>query len=78
MKNDHACKEFIKKLIELSGLQIRVHTGKLFFLKLNQNICFGYSKEPPKHMYKLMGKEINAILGSQTILIWTFELSWKF
>ena len=24
-------------------------------------------------MFKLMGKEINAILGAQTILIWTYE-----
>ena len=72
---------------ELSDLQIRVHTGKLFFLFLNQNICCGYSKERsqwdgsfehPKHMFKLMDKEINAILGAQTILIWTYELSWKF
>ena len=64
-----------------TGLQIRVCTGKLFFLFLNQNICCGYSKEPsrwdgsfkhPKHMFKLMGKEIIAILGAQTILIWTY------
>ena len=26
----------------------------------------------PKHMFKLIGKEINAILGSQTSLIWTY------
>ena len=32
--------------ISKSGLQIRVRTGKLFFLFLNQNICCGYSKEP--------------------------------
>ena len=65
--------------IEGSGLQIRVRTGKLFFLLLNKNICCGYSKEPsqwddsfkhPKHMFKLMGNEINAILGAKTILIW--------
>ena len=24
-------------------------------------------------MFKLMGKEINAILGAQRILIWTYE-----
>ena len=57
-----------------SGLQIRVRTGKLFFLFLNQNIGCGYTKEPsqrdssfehPKHMFKLMGEEINAILGAQ-------------
>ena len=67
-----------------TGLQIRVHTGKLFFLFLNQNICCGYSKEPsqwydsfehPKHKFKLMGYEINAILGAQFILIWTYEYS---
>ena len=42
--------------------QIRVRNEKLFFLFLNQNICFGCSKEPsqcrgsfehPKHMFKL-------------------------
>ena len=63
-----------------TGLQIRVCTGKSFFLLLNQNICCGYSKEPsqgdgslehPEHMLKLIVKEINAILGAQTILIWT-------
>ena len=30
------------------------------------------SFEHPKHMFKLMDKEINAILGAQTILIWTY------
>ena len=59
-----------------SGLQIRVHTGKL-----NQNICFVYSKELPQwddsfklpnHTFKFMGKEIYAIFGAQTILIWTY------
>ena len=58
----------------LTGLQINVRTWKLFFLFLNQNICCGYSKEPsqwdgsfehPKHMFKLMAKEINAILGDE-------------
>ena len=58
-----------------------LHFWKLFFLFLNQNMCCGYSKEPSqwdgsfehrKHMTKLMGKEINAILGAQTILIWTY------
>ena len=28
--------------------------------------------EHSKHMFKLMGKEINTILGAQTILIWTY------
>ena len=36
----------ISKIINTTGLQIRVHTKKLFFLFLNQNICGGYSKEP--------------------------------
>ena len=30
------------------------------------------SFEHPKHMYELMGMELNAILGAQTILIWTY------
>ena len=68
----------------IACLQRRVHTGKSFFLFLNQNICCGSSKEPshwdcsvehPKHMFKLMGKEINAILGAQHILIWTYKFS---
>ena len=41
-------------MITESGLQIRVHIGKLFSLFLIQNICCGYSK----HMFKLMGKKI--------------------
>ena len=54
-----------------TGLQIRVRIRKLFFLFLDQNKCFGYSKEPshrdgsfehPKHMFKLMGKKIITIL----------------
>ena len=47
---------------------------KIIFLHLNQNICCGYSGsfEHPKHMFKLMGKEINAIFGAQTILFWTY------
>ena len=28
----------------------------------------------PKHMFNLMGKEINAILCAQTILIWTHAI----
>ena len=70
----------------VAGLQIRVHTGKLFFLFLHQNICCGYSKElsqwdssfeHPKHMFKLMGKEIYTILGAQTIFIWTYVVVLK-
>ena len=30
------------------GLPIRVRTGILSFLFLNQNMCCGYSKEPPQ------------------------------
>ena len=64
------------------GLQIGVHTGKLFFLFLNQTYVVGTQKnrlnetlfEHPKHTLKLMGKEINAILGAQTILIWTYGI----
>ena len=50
-----------------SGFQIRVGIGNLFSLSRIQNICCGYSKEPsqgngsfqpPKHMFKLMGKKI--------------------
>ena len=26
-----------------------------------------------RHLFKLMGKEINAILGTHMILIWTYE-----
>ena len=55
----------------IAVLQIRVRTGKLLFLFLNQNISFGY----PKHMYKLMGKEINAVLCAQTVLIWTYVIA---
>ena len=60
------------KLLEkaLTGLQIRgnYYNGKLF---LNQNIWYGYSKEPsqwdgsfehPNHMFNLMGKKIITIL----------------
>ena len=49
-----------------SGPKIRVRNEKFLFLFLNQNICWGYSKEPshwdgsfehPKHMFKLMDKK---------------------
>ena len=64
-----------------SGPQIRVRNWKLFFLFFNQNICCGYSKEPslwdgsfehPKHMFKLMDKEIITILPWKTLLNWTY------
>ena len=51
---------------------MRVRTGKSFFLFLNQNICWVTQKnrrdgsfDHPKHMLKLMGKEINVILSAQ-------------
>ena len=59
-----------------------MRTGKLFLLFLNRNICCGYTKEPsqsdgsfehPKHTFKLIGKEINAVLGAQTILVWNYD-----
>ena len=62
---------------------VRVRIWKLFFLFLNQNICCGYSKywdscetffEHQKHMFRLMGKEVFAILCAHTILIWTYIL----
>ena len=31
------------------------------------------SFEHPKDMFKLMGKEMNALLDAQTILIWTYD-----
>ena len=35
----------MSQMQHFTRLQIRVRTGKLFFLFLNQNICCGYSKE---------------------------------
>ena len=35
-----------QEILVLTGLQIKVHNWKLFFLFLNQNICCEYSKEP--------------------------------
>ena len=37
---------------------------------LKRTVSFDHSK----HMFKLMGKEINAILGAQTIFIWTYGI----
>ena len=64
-----------------SGLQKRVRTGKPFFLYSTKTYVVCTQKNRlnetallnTKHMFKLMGKEINAILGAQTILIWTFD-----
>ena len=55
---------------------------KLFFRISQQKTCCGTQKKglnatvllsTKKHMFKLKGKEINAILGAQTILIWNYE-----
>ena len=66
------------------GPQINVLTWIFifyFFLFLNQNICCRYSKEMsqnetgffeyPKHMFRLLGKEIIAILRWKYLLNWT-------
>ena len=54
---------------------------KIFFLFLNQNMCWGYSKEPsqwddsfehPKHMLKNMGKKIFTILHRKVLFILLF------
>ena len=56
------------------------------FSYYSSKIGFGYSKElsqwdssfeHPKHMFKLMVKEINAIIGTQTIHIWTYVVLTK-
>ena len=73
-----------KQINSVSGLQIRVRTGILLAYFSAKTYVVGtqknYSKEPsqcdgsfvhPKHIFKLMGKEINANLGAQNILIWT-------
>ena len=58
------CLQRFSSIFETS---VRVHTRKIIFLFLNQNICFGCSKEPsrwdgsfehPKHMLKIIGKKI--------------------
>ena len=51
--------------ITSTGLLLRVRNKNLFFLFLNQNICCGH----PKSMFIIMGKKINAILRSKTLLI---------
>ena len=52
--------------------------------KFVKKSLYGYSKKPsqwdssfehPKHKFKLMGKEINAFLGAQTMLIFTYVLN---
>ena len=46
----------------------------LWLLKRTASQCDG-SFEHPKHMFKLIGKVVNAILGAQTILIWIYDLN---
>ena len=69
-----------------AALQIRVHIGNLFSSFLTQNIHCGYSKEPsqwdgsvehPKHVFKLIGKEIITVLHSLNFLIWAYVLVYK-
>ena len=66
------------------GLKLRVCNKNVIFLFLNQNICCGYSKEPsqwdgsfehPKHMFKLMGKKIMAILRKLCLLNWPYGVT---
>ena len=64
-----------KKKSETSFRLFRVCTKKLIFLFINQNICYGYSKEPAQYetvlliaqniMFKLMGMKIFTILRSK-------------
>ena len=53
----------------------------LLYLKiLNQNICCGYSKEHPIHMFKKIGKKIIAIYTQKCLLIWTYDgecINWQ-
>ena len=68
---ENICIFTLKNDVSLAVLQIRERIEKLITLFLIQNICCGYSKEPsqwdgsfehPKHMFKLSGKKITAIL----------------
>ena len=40
---------------------------------LKRTVSMRWFFEHPKHMFKLMSKEINTILGAQRILIWTYD-----
>ena len=57
----------------------REHNGNLFSYFLTKTYVVGSQKnrlnsfQHPKHVFKLMGKEISAILGAQTIHILTYE-----
>ena len=63
----------------LSGIQIRLGDRKYFFLFINQNmLCYGYPKEPfqrdssfenPKHMTKLSGEKVFAILHAKNVYL---------
>ena len=44
----------------------------LWVLKRTVSLCWFFWA--PKHMLKFIGKELNAFLGAQTILIRTYEL----
>ena len=64
--------------LPLTGLQIRMHNGKLVFLFLNQYIYCGYSKEvsshsfePPKHIC-LGIKENRHFYAHFFLLNWTY------
>ena len=66
-----------KKKTKLTRPLVKGAYQKFIFLISKPNICCGYSKEPsqldgslghPKHMFKLMGKEIFTILRSKLCL----------
>ena len=65
-------------VVQASGLSLRLCNEKLIFLFLDQNICYGYSKELSKwdgsfeylkHMLKMMGKKIFTIVRSNVLFI---------
>ena len=58
----------IPKVATQTSRKIRVFTGKLFSYFSTKT----YVQGTQKYMFKLIGIEINAILGAQTILIWTY------
>ena len=69
-----------------AGLQIRVRTGKIFFLISQQKHMLWVLKRTvsmrrgflsTQNTFKLKGNEINAILGAQTILIGTYVTRWE-
>ena len=56
----------VRRLLELTqigaGLQIRVPIWFFFLISQPKHMLWNGSFEHPKHMFKLMGKEIYAIL----------------